>query len=160
MKKILVFGNSGSGKSTLSRHLSVQHDLPYLDLDTICWASPGVRKPVEDSTIEVIEFINANSAWVIEGCYGSLIEVVSEYCNEMIFLNPGIEACLDNNRKRPWEPHKYPSKEAQDKNLAMLQDWVKEYENRDDEYSYEYHQNIFTTFEGNKKELNEKHVQL
>ena len=27
---------------------------------------------------------------------------------------------------RPWEPHKYPSKEAQDANLALLIGWIRE----------------------------------
>lgn len=150
--RILIFGNSGSGKSTLARHLAHSMAVPHLDLDTISWASPGVRKPVADSTREVESFMQQNADWVIEGCYGSLLEAVAPHCTELYFLNPGIETCLRHNRQRPWEPHKYESKQAQDKNLAMLQAWVGDYEQRDDEYSLQCHRRIFDGYEGKKQE--------
>jgi hypothetical protein len=58
---------------------------------------------------------------VIEGCYGELVERVSQFCTELVFLNPGLEACQANNRRRPWEPHKYATMEQQDAMLANLQ---------------------------------------
>lgn len=51
---------------------------------------------------------------------------------ELIFLNPGVEACVRHCRARPWESHKYPTRDAQDANLAMLIDWVRSYPSRDD----------------------------
>lgn len=155
MHKILIFGNSGSGKSTLAMQLARQHDIPHLDLDTISWSSPGVRKTLDESRKEIQAFLEQHPAWVIEGCYGRLLEAVAGQCSQMLFLNPGIDACLANNLRRPWEPHKYPSKAAQDKNLAMLQDWVREYVTRQDEYSLAYHRRLFEHFTGSKQELTE-----
>lgn len=152
MKKILIFGNSGSGKTTLASRLANEHNIPHLDLDSVSWASPGIRKSFDDSASEIQLFMQQNDSWVIEGCYGSLIEEVASYCTEMHFLNPGIETCLKNNLQRPWESHKYESKAAQDKNLKMLQNWVKEYASREDEYSLKSHQAIFTSFTGHKEE--------
>lgn len=152
MKKILVFGNSGSGKTTLASRLADEHGISRLDLDSVSWISPGTRKSFVDSVREINDFIKQNEGWVIEGCYGSLIEVVAKYCTEMHFLNPGIEICLKNNLQRPWESHKYESKAAQDKNLEMLQNWVREYANREDEYSLKIHQTIFSSFTGHKEE--------
>lgn len=152
MKKILIFGNSGSGKTTLATKLSKQHDIPHLDLDNVSWATPGVRKEFKDSLNEIHAFIQENESWVIEGCYGTLLAEVAADCTEMHFLNPGIDACLENNLRRPWESHKYESKAAQDKNLQMLQDWVREYENRQDEYSLQQHRAIFNNFKGVKQE--------
>lgn len=152
MKKILIFGNSGSGKTTLAARLANEHNIPHLDLDSVSWASSGVRKTFADSVSAINSFIQQNESWVIEGCYGSLLEEVAQHCTEMHFLNPGIEACMKNNLQRPWESHKYESKAAQDKNLEMLQNWVKEYENRQDEYSLQHHRTIFAGFNGNKQE--------
>lgn len=152
MKKILIFGNSGSGKTTLAGRLAKEFNIPHLDLDSISWVSPGVRKTVEESIHEVGRFIAQNDSWVIEGCYASLLEHVARHCTEMHFLNPGVETCLQHNRQRPWEPHKYDSKAAQDKNLDMLQSWVQEYETRQDEYSLQQHRAIFETFNGHKLE--------
>jgi len=154
MKRILIFGNSGSGKSTLAGRLSAEHGIAHLDLDTVGWACAGVRKPFDESVQEIKAFFFKHSGWVVEGCYGSLLEVVAGHCSEIIFLNPGIETCLRHNLLRPWEPHKYDSKEAQDKNLDLLQNWVKEYEIRQDEYSLQQHRVIFEAFTGPKQERN------
>ena len=150
MKKILIFGNSGSGKTTLANRLSSDDNIPHLDLDTICWSSPGIRKELSASLKEIALFIQQHDNWVIEGCYGSLLIEVAQHCTEMYFLNPGVETCLQNNLQRPWEPHKYESKQLQDSNLEMLQSWVQDYEQRQDEYSLNCHQDIFDKFSGKK----------
>lgn len=76
------------------------------------------------------------------------------YCTEMIFLNPGVEVCVENCKARPWEPHKYPNPEAQAENLQMLIEWVREYENRDDEFSLREHRQLFDSHIGKKVEYN------
>ena len=109
--RTLIFGNSGSGKSTLARRLAGQHGLPHLDLDAIVW-EPGqvaVQRPPEAIAASLREFLEQHDRWVIEGCYGELVEAAAPRCTELVFLNPGREACLANNRRRPWEPHKYDS---------------------------------------------------
>ncbi|MFT4639877.1 MAG: hypothetical protein ACI8T1_003202 [Verrucomicrobiales bacterium] len=65
-----------------------------------------------------------HSEWVIEGCYASLISHAAISATHMVFLNPGTFACIAHCQARPWERDKYPSKEAHDKNLAFLIDWV------------------------------------
>jgi hypothetical protein len=76
--------------------------------------------------------------------------LVSDEATEIIFLNLDIEQCVENARKRPWEPHKYPSKEAQDKNLEMLIGWIRQYANRMDEFSLTAHMTFYEQFEGEK----------
>jgi adenylate kinase family enzyme len=127
LKKILVFGNSGSGKSTLSKELAATAKLAHLDLDTLAWLPtiPPERKALKDSAKEINEFITNNDGWVIEGCYSDLLEIASPYSTEIIYLNLPIEQCIKNAKSRPWEPHKYASKEAQDANLNMLIDWIR-----------------------------------
>jgi adenylate kinase family enzyme len=153
MRRIVVFGNSGSGKTTLARALTSQYGLAHLDLDSLAWDRPGVRRPSPESASAVRGFIHKHSEWVIEGCYGDLLEHVLPYASELRFLNPGVEACIANCRARPWEPEKYASKEAQDQKLDFLLDWVRKYESRADEYSLARHRELFESFRGPKVEL-------
>lgn len=154
MIKIIIFGNSGSGKSTLARALSNLHQAEHLDLDLIAWKAdqPGVRADFADSRNELLQFIERSESWVIEGCYSDLLKEAAVHCTELIFLNPGVEACVENCKARPWEAHKYPTPEAQDKNLRMLIEWVKEYETRDDEFSLREHRKLFDSHAGRKVE--------
>ncbi len=154
MRKLLIFGNSGSGKSTLAKAICREHSLAHLDLDTIAWLAqtPPTRREISESKIAIERFVADHRGWVIEGCYADLLEVVTPFCSEMIFLNPGIDACIENCRSRPWEPHKYPSKEAQDANLEMLIRWVREYATRTDEFSLFAHRRVFDNFAGRKSE--------
>ena len=155
MQRILVFGNSGSGKSTLARLLSTRHDLAHLDLDTVAWhvGTHPQRKPLNESMAQIEDFIAGKTQWIIEGCYADLLELLSSQATEMIFLNPGIDACIQNCKKRPWEAHKYSSLEAQQRNLEMLINWLSDYARRDDEYSLTAHRNLLEGFPGKKKEL-------
>jgi adenylate kinase family enzyme len=156
MRRIVVFGNSGSGKTTLARALTSQYGLAHLELDLLAWdKTPGgfVRRPSPESARAIHDFIEENPQWVIEGCYGDLLEQVLPYASEVRFLNPGLEVCLANCRARPWEPHKYSSKEAQDEKLDFLLGWVRQYESRTDEYSLAQHRELFEGFRGPKVEL-------
>ena len=51
---------------------------------------------------------------------------------------------------RAWEPHKYESKAAQDKNLPMLIDWIYEYPTRADTFSKSSHEQLYASFIGTK----------
>jgi adenylate kinase family enzyme len=152
--QVLVLGNSGSGKSTYALSLATQRGLAPLDLDSIVW-EPGkiaVQRPRQVIAAALQNFIDSQSAWVIEGCYGELVRAASAYCTLLVFLNPGMDACLANNLKRPWEPHKYASLEVQNKMLGQLQEWVAAYYQREDASSYRVHREIFDSFTGPKVE--------
>lgn len=152
MQRIVIFGNSGSGKSTLARELQRDNELAHLDLDLIAWqpTSPPERKPLFESRLEIQAFTEANAQWVIEGCYSDLLEIVLPESSEIIYLNLPVEACIANARNRPWEPHKYESRDAQDANLNMLIEWIAEYAERDDTFSKSAHEALFNSYEGHK----------
>jgi len=153
LKNILIFGNSGSGKSTLAKRLSKANNLAHLDLDSLAWeaTTPPKRKKLDVSKKEIESFIKTNDSWVIEGCYTDLLELAEPYSREIIFMNLTIEDCILNAKSRPWEPHKYASKQAQDKNLDMLIAWISQYTKRDDTFSRIAHQNFYNHYRGQKR---------
>ncbi len=153
MSNILIFGNSGSGKSTLAKSLCKAQGLAHLDLDSLAWqaTTPPTRKSLNASKIEIDNFIKANDAWVIEGCYTDLLALAESSSSEIIFMNLPIEQCILNAKSRPWEPHKYQSKQAQDENLAMLIDWISQYTKRDDTFSMSAHLNFYNNYRGKKR---------
>ncbi|WP_241238895.1 AAA family ATPase [Colwellia sp. Arc7-635] len=156
VKKVVIFGNSASGKSSLAKKLAKQEQLAHLDLDTLAWlpaaspTSPPQRQHLDISMTEINTFIHQHNAWVIEGCYSDLLVQTLDKCSEIIFLNLPTESCIDNAKKRPWEPHKYNSKAEQDSNLAMLIDWIAQYEQRTDSFSKAAHQQLYDQFNGEK----------
>ena len=121
--KILVYGNSGSGKSRYARALAAQYGLSHLDLDSIVWEPRNIAAQLDPQSTasSLMEFVSTHRLWVIEGCYGELVESATAHCTELVFLNPGREACTANNLRRPREPHKYASLEQQNSMLATLQ---------------------------------------
>ena len=153
MSNILIFGNSGSGKSTLAKELCSPGALAHLDLDTLAWkpVSPPERASLEASAKKIDEFLDSNQDWVIEGCYTDLLEMVVSKSTEVIFMNLPVEICKANARSRPWEPHKYESKEAQDANLEMLINWIAQYTVRNDSFSLASHEELYTKYAGKKK---------
>lgn len=154
MRKVIVFGNSGSGKSSLALKLR-NEGLAHLDLDVLAWlpVSPPERKPIEQANQKIQTFIRETDEWVVEGCYTDLLDLVKPFANEAIFLNLPVQLCIENARQRPWEPHKYASKEAQDENLGMLLNWIAEYPVRQDTLSYSAHRALYDSFIGKKTEI-------
>ncbi len=156
MTKIIIFGNSGSGKSSLAKKLVKQYQAAHLDLDTLAWldTQPPQRAPLEQSQGAIKNFCEQNNRWIVEGCYADLLRLLKTQASKMIFINSPVKTCIDNSYSRPWEPHKYASKEQQDANLEMLIQWIKAYDTRDDEFSLKAHQQLFDDFSGIKIELN------
>ena len=150
--KLILLGNAGAGKTTMAQRLIGTADIPRLSLDEIVWEQGTMRKPLAASLKLLYEFLSTKDQWVIEGCYGDIIEAALPHCTELRFLNPGIETCLAHCNRRPWEPSKFFSAEQQDAMLAQLIQWVKEYETRNDEYGLKRHRQIFDNFSGTKRE--------
>jgi adenylate kinase family enzyme len=155
--RVAIIGNSGSGKSTLAGQLCANHVAHTLDLDTIAWepAQIPVPRDADLALSDLRRFCESHEHWIVEGCYGNLIEASLAYGPELIFLNPGLERCLSNCRARPWEEHKYSSKQEQDSKLAFLLQWVTDYYTRDGEMSLGAHKDLFEHYRGHKRMLTE-----
>ncbi|MBH8581652.1 shikimate kinase [Bisbaumannia pacifica] len=153
--KIILLGNAGSGKSTLAKRLLDRQPAAWLSLDRVAFREGAERRPLAESVAEVRRFIDAHGQWIIEGCYADIIEPILPACEELIFLNPGVEACVAHCRSRPWEPEKFATREAQDAHLEALIAWVRAYETRDDEHGLRRHRALFDGFPGRKMELDD-----
>jgi len=155
--RIILLGNAGAGKTTLARRLMGGQPIPHLSLDDIAWAEGTQRKPFEESVQALRKFLDEHEHWILEGCYGDLVEVALPFCEELLFLNPGVETCVEHCLKRPWEPEKFPTEAAQKTMMAALVAWVRDYETRCDEYGLRRHQQIFQGFSGRKREYTSVH---
>ena len=153
--RIAIVGNSGSGKSTLAGQLSAGKIDAILDLDTIVWepGQPGIMRDGALALRDLHTFCESSDNWIVEGCYGNLIEATFAYRPELIFLDPGLQRCLSNCRSRPWETHKYASREEQDTKLPFLLQWVADYYTREGDMSLAGHEALFRRYDGPKRLL-------
>jgi len=120
--------------------------------------NPPTRSPLRQSEQAIDEFMQSHNSWVIEGCYSDLLTIAQSESTEIIFMNLSIEDCIVNANSRPWEPHKYDSKTAQDANLAMLIEWISQYELRDDTFSKAAHITFYQNYVGVKKMLTSNEI--
>lgn len=155
MRRVAIIGNAGSGKSTLARRIAAECGATVLDLDTVAWepGKPAQPRASDAALREVCAFCTAHDTWVIEGCYGDLVDAVLDGTVELIFLNLSAADCERQCRGRAWEPHKWKSKEAQDAHLECLLDWVRAYYTRDGVLSLRGHREIFDRYTGPKREI-------
>ncbi|WP_159785250.1 AAA family ATPase [Sodalinema gerasimenkoae] len=151
---VIILGNAGAGKSTLARKLMAEQPAVRLSLDEVAFEGGTERRSLQDSLADVKGFIASHESWIIEGCYADIIELILPDCEELIFLNPGVEVCIAHCRVRPWEPEKFSSHHEQDENLENLIEWVRSYETRTDEYGLRRHRELYESFQGNKREFN------
>ena len=103
MKKIIVIGCPGSGKSTFSRSLHNITKIPLYHLDMLFWNE-------DKTTVEKSVFLNRvlkiteNSEWIIEGNYGSTMELRMQKCDTVIFLDYPSDICINGVKERKGKP--------------------------------------------------------
>ena len=84
MKKIIVIGCPGSGKSTFSRALHQKIGLPLHHLDMMYWNAD--KTTVEKSLFrERLSAVLNTDEWIIDGNYGSTMELRMVACDTVIF---------------------------------------------------------------------------
>jgi adenylate kinase family enzyme len=152
--KVVLLGNAGAGKSTLSKKLIAKHPAARLSLDEVAFRGGTERRPLQDSIEDVKRWLEGKESWIIEGCYADIVEPLLGLCDELIFLNPGVDTCVAHCLSRAWEPEKYASRQEQDENLNNLLQWVRAYESRNDEYGMSRHREVYNSFQGKKREFN------
>ena len=103
MKKIIILGCPGSGKSTFARALRDRTGLSLYHLDMLYWNSDKTN--VDKSVfLERLSEVLRQDEWIIDGNYGSTMELRLSACDTAIFLDYPTEVCLDGIRSRMGQP--------------------------------------------------------
>ena len=103
MKRIMIIGCPGSGKSTFARALAAKTGLPLYYLDMMYWNPDRTTKPKEEFRAALRETV-ALPEWIIDGNYGSTLEVRMEVCDTVIFLDYPVEVCIAGVEERRGKP--------------------------------------------------------
>jgi adenylate kinase family enzyme len=118
VQRISVVGNSGSGKTTLARRLAAALAVPHLELDAV-FHQPGWQPLDRDLFKERVTAFTAGPAWVVDGNYGAVRDIVWARADTVIWLDPprsrvmrqvvsrtlrrmATRAELWNGNKEPW----------------------------------------------------------
>lgn len=103
MKKVMIIGCPGSGKSTFARSLTAKTGLPLYYLDMMYWNPDRTIKPKEEFRAALRETV-ALPEWIIDGNYGSTLELRLEACDTVIFLDYPLEVCISGVEERRGKP--------------------------------------------------------
>lgn len=98
-RKIMIIGCPGSGKSTLARELAFLLHLPLVHLDMLNWRAD---KTTVDRSVFLArqEQAIAGDSWIIDGNYGSTLELRFAACDTVIFLDYPLDVCLSGIKER------------------------------------------------------------
>lgn len=127
MKKIMVIGCPGSGKSTFSRELHKITGIPLFHLDMMNW---NADRSTVDKTVfrERLSSAIKKSEWIIDGNYGSTIELRLKECDTVIFLDYPVEVCLEGIKERRGKVRTdMPWVEAEDEEDEEFIEFIKNY---------------------------------
>ena len=103
MKKVIVIGCPGSGKSTVSRALHNKSGIPLYHLDMMYWNAD--KTTVEKSVfLERLSAVLEKDKWIIDGNYGSTMELRMAACDTVIFLDYPLDVCLAGIKERRGKP--------------------------------------------------------
>lgn len=103
MNKAIVIGCPGSGKSTFSRALHALTSLPLYHLDLLKWNSDKTTVSKE-VFLERLQNVLVLDKWIIDGNYGSTIELRLKECDTVFFLDYPVEVCIDGIKQRQGKP--------------------------------------------------------
>ncbi len=104
MKKIAVIGCGGAGKSTFSRILSEILNIPVYHLDKLNWKPGWVPTPKVEWNY-LMKNLVSKEEWIIDGNYGSTLDIRLKNADTIIFLNMPMYLCIYRIVKRRFIYH-------------------------------------------------------
>ncbi|MBN6206815.1 DNA topology modulation protein [Ralstonia pickettii] len=102
MKKIAIIGSGGAGKSTFARQLSAKLNIKVYHLDAILWKPNWIGTP-KDEQKRIQHDLIANESWIIDGNYGSTLDIRLNAADTIIFLDIHRLICLYRAVKRTFQ---------------------------------------------------------
>ncbi len=144
--KILIIGSVASGKTTLARKLSKEINIPYYEIDSIVHDDLHKRKRTINEQKQIINSINKNDSWIIEGTLRKQLDFLLEYADKIIFIDIPISIRKRKVVTRFIKQKLKLEKSAYQPNINILKDmfkWTREFEenrktfeNKLSKYSY------------------------
>ncbi len=101
-QRIAVVGVTGSGKSTLAEAIAHRLRIPHLELDAFHW-EPNWTEAPREVTRQRVEAAVCNPAWVTDGNYGFLREIVWSRAQAVIWLDYSLPLILWRLWWRTWK---------------------------------------------------------
>src|SRR5688572_30848001 len=86
MRRIVVVGTSGAGKTTLARELSRRLNVPHVELDALHWEPNWTEAPRDVFRVRVEKAV-AGDAWVVDGNYLSVRDVIHPRADTIVWLD-------------------------------------------------------------------------
>ena len=99
MKKVIVIGSPGAGKSTFARKIRDLTNLPLFYLDLI-WHKEDKTNISKDEFIEKLNEIIKGDSWIIDGNFGSTLEIRIKECDTIFLLDYPVDACIKGVEQR------------------------------------------------------------
>lgn len=99
MQKAMIIGCPGSGKSTFARVLHDITKIPLFHLDMMNWNADKTTVP-KSVFRERLQNVIVQDRWIIDGNYGSTIEMRLQHCDTVFFLDYPTEVCLKGIAER------------------------------------------------------------
>lgn len=162
MKKVIIIGCPGSGKSTLSRAIHEKTGIPLYHLDMMFWNAD--RTTVEKQVfLDRLSAAMEQDAWIIDGNYGSTMEMRLAACDTVFFLDYPVEICLEGIRQRRGKPRSdMPWFESEEEDADFI-DFIKNYNSESRPQVMELlekyaHKNIFVFKNRDEKDVFLKHL--
>ncbi len=92
MAKIFIIGIVASGKTTLAKQIAKETGISHHEVDVIVHekTDQGRRKRSDQEQLAVIEEINEEKSWIIEGTYRKSCDRVLTHADKVIFLDPPL----------------------------------------------------------------------
>lgn len=84
--RVRVVGTSGSGKSTLARRLAAALDVPYVELDEVCWDAGWTKRDPAAARADLRERLAA-PAWVVDGNWDSTVGDEVAHADTVVWLD-------------------------------------------------------------------------
>jgi adenylate kinase family enzyme len=93
VQRINVVGTSGSGKTTFAIELARRLDVPHIEIDEMFWG-PGWTPTSRDALRERLAAALDGPAWVVDGNYGSVRDVVWSRADTVVWLDYPLRLVL------------------------------------------------------------------
>jgi adenylate kinase family enzyme len=95
----MIIGCCGAGKFVLSKQIAAVTKLPLYHLDKIYW-KPGWIQPQREEWVQACEELVSKEEWIIDGNYGSTMEMRLSRADTIIYLDQPALTCLYRVIKR------------------------------------------------------------